>query len=379
MSKNLKRSKVVWGGLFLILFPVLWCQAVVEPVLIDNPKPTHYEKNFVPIELIKEIPLDFSEDNFFARPTELKVDRKGNIFVYDDILNKILIFDPNFNFVRSFGQVGVGPGDWSRFDTGIKHILIGKDGNLYVSDPNLKKILIFNNKGQFLKDFRLQINSILDFFPVMDERGTYYINSISGGAVDILDKNFKNKTTLLSHDDYMKFIIHLPISTSKFKTKYTSKGKNYMSITSDSMNTFYDLLPNNGLFIYLANSSSFYIFKNGKIIKSFNILPAETLEYYRERIERLKKKLKSKSFYSAMIQYMFLDKDSENFFYFVGHAPSTKIKKTYIYQMDFNGQLKTVYETNNGANFYDRWKDYFYGIGTDCVRIYKIKNSKVSN
>ena len=86
------------------------------------------------------------EPGKFAAPTNVAVDRKGQLYVTDTWNHRVQVFDPNGRFVRAWGEHGVRPGEFVR----PKGIAIDSEGHVYVADAEFNNIQIFNPDGQVL-------------------------------------------------------------------------------------------------------------------------------------------------------------------------------------------------------------------------------------
>ena len=80
----------------------------------------------------------------FARPTNVAVDAKGNIFVSDTINNRIQMFDAEGNFLSMFGRGGDGPGYFGR----PKGLAVDRDGHVWVADTSMDRVQVFDQKGR---------------------------------------------------------------------------------------------------------------------------------------------------------------------------------------------------------------------------------------
>jgi DNA-binding beta-propeller fold protein YncE len=80
----------------------------------------------------------------FARPTNVAVDSKGNIYVSDTINNRIQIFDAEGNFLSMFGRGGDGLGYFGR----PKGLAVDRDGHIWVADTSMDRVQVFDRKGQ---------------------------------------------------------------------------------------------------------------------------------------------------------------------------------------------------------------------------------------
>jgi DNA-binding beta-propeller fold protein YncE len=82
----------------------------------------------------------------FSLPTNVAVDKEGNVAVTDTLNNRVEIFDADGKFVSQFGKAGDGPGRFAR----PKGIAIDGDGHIWVADEVQSRIQTFNQEGQLL-------------------------------------------------------------------------------------------------------------------------------------------------------------------------------------------------------------------------------------
>jgi DNA-binding beta-propeller fold protein YncE len=82
----------------------------------------------------------------FARPTNVAVDKDGNLYVSDTLNDRVEIFDAEGNFIRTFGKPGDGPGYFAR----PKGIAIDGDGHVWVADGVQSRVQVFTPEGQLL-------------------------------------------------------------------------------------------------------------------------------------------------------------------------------------------------------------------------------------
>jgi len=82
----------------------------------------------------------------FSRPTNIAVDKDGNVYVSDTFNDRVEIFDADGNFIRTFGKPGDGPGYFAR----PKGIAVDADGHIWVADGVQNRVQVFNPEGQVL-------------------------------------------------------------------------------------------------------------------------------------------------------------------------------------------------------------------------------------
>jgi DNA-binding beta-propeller fold protein YncE len=82
----------------------------------------------------------------FAMPTNVAVDKDGNLYVSDTLNDRVEIFDADGRFVRAFGKPGDGPGYFAR----PKGIAIDGDGHVWVADAVQDRVQVFTPEGHLL-------------------------------------------------------------------------------------------------------------------------------------------------------------------------------------------------------------------------------------
>jgi DNA-binding beta-propeller fold protein YncE len=87
-----------------------------------------------------------TEPGLFSLPTNVAVDRDGNVYVTDTLNNRVEIFDADGTFISTFGKSGDGPGYFAR----PKGIAIDADGHIWVVDAMQQRVQVFNNEGRLL-------------------------------------------------------------------------------------------------------------------------------------------------------------------------------------------------------------------------------------
>jgi DNA-binding beta-propeller fold protein YncE len=86
------------------------------------------------------------ENGKFNAPTNVAVDRQGNLYVADTWNNRVQILDPSGTFIRAFGRQGDRPGEFIR----PKGIAVDSEGHVYVADAEFNNFQIFTAEGQSL-------------------------------------------------------------------------------------------------------------------------------------------------------------------------------------------------------------------------------------
>ena len=84
------------------------------------------------------------EDGKFFGPTNVALDRAGNLYVADTLNYRIQIFDSTGKFIRGFGAQGDRPGEFIR----PKGIAVDSGGHVYVADAEFNNFQILTPDGQ---------------------------------------------------------------------------------------------------------------------------------------------------------------------------------------------------------------------------------------
>ena len=125
-------------------------------VIINHLEPYKIKGEPSNLVLEKEFSIDFASEEIgelgIADTTDFEIDSNGNIYFFysNKEGNLIFKFDPQGNFLTSFGTKGQGPGEmqwiiWTGCDS---------QNNLFVSDNGNRKILIFSDYGSLIKEIR---------------------------------------------------------------------------------------------------------------------------------------------------------------------------------------------------------------------------------
>lgn len=91
---------------------------------------------------IQEIGRIGQEEGEFYKPSYIRVDRAGNIYVNDAFNFRIQKFDSDGNFIKIFGYHGGSFGGFAR----PKGFDVDRDARLYVSDAAFENVQIFDDK-----------------------------------------------------------------------------------------------------------------------------------------------------------------------------------------------------------------------------------------
>ena len=101
------------------------------------------------IEKLTIAPIDQNDVKGVFNPDSYQIDSEGNIFIFDIVESNIVKFNSNGKFLKKFGKVGLGPGEYKQAD----RIDIVRD-QIIVCDQLTRKLIFFDNNGIFIKDVK---------------------------------------------------------------------------------------------------------------------------------------------------------------------------------------------------------------------------------
>jgi DNA-binding beta-propeller fold protein YncE len=84
------------------------------------------------------------------QPADIAVDpANGDVYIADGYGNhRIVVFDQHGNYLRQWGSVGSGPGQFAAADGGHPHcVVLGNDGLVYACDRGQDRIQVFDKVG----------------------------------------------------------------------------------------------------------------------------------------------------------------------------------------------------------------------------------------
>ena len=87
-----------------------------------------------------------SDEGQLIWPTGIAADKQGNLYVTDEWLNRVSIFDKDGNFLRCWNTVQSGDGD----QNGAAGIAIDQNETLFITDGRSHKVRTFTTDGKFL-------------------------------------------------------------------------------------------------------------------------------------------------------------------------------------------------------------------------------------
>lgn len=141
----------------IILCFAIGCSKPVQPEIPTVDFTTGFDNKKELINLsevadsIKYIQLEYTSESLIGRASIVKFCSK-HIAVYDEILNKLLLFDINGKFIRNISEAGKGPNEF----IGIVDIVLNEADNLMVVVTFDKWIKVFSFDGKIISSFPIE-------------------------------------------------------------------------------------------------------------------------------------------------------------------------------------------------------------------------------
>ena len=119
----------------------------------------------------------------FGNVYGLAFDRSGNLYVVDNQAARIVVVNTEGGFVRQFGGVGEGPGEFSQHNTSSIQIAVLSDGRTVAFD---QRFSVFGPDGEFERTIRMGGHNAQFFMPRLDvdRRGE---GVLATGALRVID------------------------------------------------------------------------------------------------------------------------------------------------------------------------------------------------
>jgi len=169
------------------------------------------------------------------RPTEVAVDKQGNLYVTDTFKNRVLVFDKNGKYVTRFGKSGTGRGEIQLPSA----ITVSDDGRIYVLQHTRNKITIFNAKKQPIWEINvprpLAATTKDNKLYVTTDRGGVMIGDLNGKLLNAFGvkgrgKGQFNRPTGIAVDS--KGNIYVADSINYRLSAYNKEGKHLWDVGS---------------------------------------------------------------------------------------------------------------------------------------------------
>ena len=225
------------------------------------------------------------------KPLGFSTDKKGRIFIADTGNNRIQIFSSDGGFLNMFGEKGRKEGKFSA----PQNLTLNKEDRVYIADTKNKRLQAFNSDGFFLFTIGPEIGNVNLRKPIdvkCDEKGNVYIldadlkkvivTDASGKFIKVWDDSGKLEEPLALAYDMKGYFYILDAGVSsvkifdkagKFVTGFFSKGKGDRELNEPSHMVF----SNDKLYISDMEKSVIVAF-DIKYIPSMPALPKASLK-----------------------------------------------------------------------------------------------------
>ena len=128
-------------------------------------------------------------------PPSIALDSSQNVYIADEWLNRISIFDKDGSFLDKWGVAGSGEGQFN-LPWGLT---IDKTGDIYVADWRNDRIQKFTADGQYLAEFGSSGSGVGEFNRptgvAVDEDGDIYVADWRNDRVQVLTPDGRHITT----------------------------------------------------------------------------------------------------------------------------------------------------------------------------------------
>ncbi len=127
----------------MLLIVVAWSGLIAAPQIFLFSHTSHAGESY---SFITKWGSEGSGDGQFSSPWRIAVDANSNIYVADQINNRIQKFSSSGQFLTKWGTKGSEDGQFF-YPWGVA---VDANGNVYVADSNNHRVQKFNNNGQFV-------------------------------------------------------------------------------------------------------------------------------------------------------------------------------------------------------------------------------------
>ncbi len=281
-----------------------------EFVIVKNgTKPTNpsFKYDFVEVGTIPFIGEDDSEERSFMRPSAVRIDIEGNIFIAGISTAKILKFTSDFKFVKSFGGKGPGPGEFAGGPSSMTYF----NGKLLA--PCYAQIYtnVYNTDGEFIKKIPPKIQAAFSGQRVfnnsiimnVEERELKDDEALVTSSICLIDSNLsKIEKELFVHEKLSDNGV-LPINDMYVRF---AAGKEKLYVADVSQN-FYKI------FAYDTNYNKVMEIRKDYLSKEIKNPDARVYKFVNGLgggfFKKSETHWKNKKFYYKSISFMFVDKN----------------------------------------------------------------------
>lgn len=372
MNNSNKWIKVLFVTVLLFQAAGIFAGGTDGLKVIRDPKPNMSEGRYIPLEEVGTVDEDLGNDNFIFSPFSFTSDRQKNVYVYDDLQKKIFQLDKDFKLLKSFGNKGFGPGEFSGGSgRNPVRLNIGADGHLYANDFRARKVIVFSPDGRYMNEYHYERNSNKVKRPIVDREGNLYIYTLSENRVTgFINQEKSPLVTMGPLQDIFSFLYARPA----FLDNPQNRRYKYDLVSTALEMPMADMTPASRVIFFFPNSSTLYVLDKGKVIHRSELWPKDALEYHKKNLPAVMKQ--SKDVVRNMFINLFADDESETFYLQLGRNEDKGINA--LYKFDLKGKLLSVFYIKYGPSsaftlFRLRHNGGFLAIKDDKINKYKEK------
>ncbi len=143
------RSQLALGIFLALGSPALFAQEVIELPAEDRILELEFE------ELYRVGSVSGDEWEVFGRVSAVGFSQSGELYAMDDQGARIVMVSREGEFVREFGRLGDGPGEFSESSNTAVGFTVLRDGRAVVFDPGHRAFQLFGPDGEFRRRVRM--------------------------------------------------------------------------------------------------------------------------------------------------------------------------------------------------------------------------------
>ena len=156
-------------------------------------------------EFLDKWGLGGAGDGQLNQPSGISFDGEDNAYVVDGHNNRVQKFTKDGRFQLKWGEFGSGPGQFN-FPWGIE---VDHKGDVYVADWRNDRIQKFTGDGEFLAEFGSTGSGVGEFNRptgvAVDRDGDIYVADWGNNRVEVLTSEGRHVTSLIGHSNISKW------------------------------------------------------------------------------------------------------------------------------------------------------------------------------
>jgi len=162
----IESRRIKWGNLFMMVFRMMSIMiflSALTALVSGGERRTEWKRMMeteneignsdIKIEYVGHLgKMDGQDENYmFHKPCDIEGDSGGNLYVLDGGNQRVLKFDNEGKFLKTFGRFGQGPGEFQL----LLSIDIHEDGHVYIADWRNCRLEVFSSQGKYIHSIKL--------------------------------------------------------------------------------------------------------------------------------------------------------------------------------------------------------------------------------